>query len=139
MRGECLWVASWIALLQGDHNRAEQFLNELSVLADELDDPGLVAHLHHWGALLAMFSGDLDSAMRGFQAAVDGHRAHGNCYLELTARYMLACALAIDGHAEWALQLAAKPQRCASNMANETHTRIPTMRPESPLDAGPAG
>jgi hypothetical protein len=32
IRSECLWVASWIALLQGDHHRAEQLLNELSAL-----------------------------------------------------------------------------------------------------------
>jgi ATP/maltotriose-dependent transcriptional regulator MalT len=62
-------------------------------------------HLHHWRALLATFSGDLDSAARGFQVAVDGHRTHGNPYLELTARYMLACALAVDGHAQRALQV----------------------------------
>jgi predicted ATPase/DNA-binding CsgD family transcriptional regulator len=105
IRGECLWVTTWIALLQGDHHRAEQLLNELSALADELGDPRLAVHLHHWGALLAMFSGDLDSAIRDFQVAVDGHRAQGNCYLELTARYMLACALATDGRAQRALQV----------------------------------
>lgn len=108
MRGECLWVASWIALLQGDHNRAEQLLTELSALADELDDAQLAVHLHHWGAMLAMFRGDLDSALRGFQAAVDGHHEHGNRYLEVTARYMLACALATGGHAHRALQVSSE-------------------------------
>jgi predicted ATPase/DNA-binding CsgD family transcriptional regulator len=105
MRGECLWVASWIALLQGDHIRAEQLLIELSALADELDDAQLAVHVLHWGAMLAMFRGDLDSALRDFRAAVDGHRAHGNRYLEITARYMLACALATGGHAQRALHV----------------------------------
>jgi predicted ATPase/DNA-binding CsgD family transcriptional regulator len=104
IRNECLWVASWIALLQGDHHRAEQLLGELSALAGELDSP-VAVHLHHQGALLAMFSGDLDSAIRGFEVAVDGHRADGNCYLELTARYMLACALATGGQPQRALQV----------------------------------
>jgi DNA-binding CsgD family transcriptional regulator len=108
IRSECLWVASWIALLQGDHHRAEQLLNELASLAGELDRAGVAVHLHHQGALLAMFSGDLESAIRGFEVAVDGHRANGNCYLELTARYMLACALATGGHAERALQVSAE-------------------------------
>jgi predicted ATPase/DNA-binding CsgD family transcriptional regulator len=108
IRLECLWVASWIALLQGDHHRAEQLLNELSTVAGELGHPGVAVHLHHQGALLAMFSGDLDSAIRGFEVAVDGHHANGDCYLELTARYMLACALATGGHAQRALQLSAE-------------------------------
>jgi predicted ATPase/DNA-binding CsgD family transcriptional regulator len=108
IRGECLWVASWIALLQGDHDRAEKLLDELSALADELGSPQLAVHLHHWSALLAMFRGDLDSAIRGFEVAVDGHRAHGNRYLELTARYMLACALATSGHAQRALQMSSE-------------------------------
>ncbi len=108
MRGECLWVAAWIALLQGDHYRAKQLTDELSVLADELDSPRLAVHLHHWQALLAMFTGDVDSAIRGFQLAVDGHRAAGDRYLELTARYMLACALAFGGYAQRALQMSSE-------------------------------
>jgi predicted ATPase/DNA-binding CsgD family transcriptional regulator len=105
VRGECVWVTTWIALVQGDHHRAEQLLNELSVLADELGSRELAVHLHHWGALLAMFRGDVDGAVRGFEVAVHEHRAHGNSYLELTARYMLACTLASSGHAEQALQV----------------------------------
>jgi len=92
VRGECLWVTTWIALLQGDHHRAEQLLIELFVLAVELCDPRLAAHLHHWSALLAMFRGDLHSAIRGFQVALEEHHAHGDRYLELTARYLLGCA-----------------------------------------------
>ncbi len=108
IRSECLWVASWIALLQGDHDRAEQLLSELSALAGERDRHGVAVHLRHQGALLAMFSGDLDSAIRGFEVAVEGHHAQGNCYLELTARYMLACALATAGRAQRALQVSAE-------------------------------
>ena len=102
-RAECLWVAIWIALLQGDHDQAEQWLNELSVLADELSDPGPAIHVEHWTALRAMFTGDLDSAMLGFRAAVEGHRARGDRYMELMANFMLACALALAGRAEEAL------------------------------------
>ncbi|OBJ26728.1 ATP-binding protein [Mycobacterium colombiense] len=105
MRAECLWVVTWVALLQGDHQRAEQSLSELSVVAGELDDLELVAHLHHWDGLLKMFRGNLDGAVRDFQVALDGHRSHGNRYLELTARYMLACALAAGGDAQPALQM----------------------------------
>jgi predicted ATPase/DNA-binding CsgD family transcriptional regulator len=108
MRGECLWAAIWIALLQGDHRGAERLLSELSVLAAELASPELSAHVHHWGALLAMFVGDIESAIRGFQLALDAHRAAGNGYLELTARYMLASALATGGQAREALQMSSE-------------------------------
>ena len=57
---------------------------------------------------LAMVSGDLDGAISGFEVAVDGHCAHGNRYLELTARYMLACALATSGRAQSALRVSSE-------------------------------
>src|ERR1700751_2876182 len=104
-RAECLWVASWIALLQGDRRQAERWLKELAVLAKQLDDHRLNLHVQHWTALLAMFTGDLDGAVRELQVAADGHRARGNREMELTARYMLACALTLGGHAEDALTI----------------------------------
>ena len=104
-RAECVWVVTWIALLQGDHERARQWLGELAELAGKLDDPRLSTHLHHWGALLAMFTGDFQAAVRGFEAAAEGHRAHGDLWLEITARYMLASALACGGRASEALAI----------------------------------
>src|SRR6201997_4861049 len=77
-RAECLWVASWIALVQGDRRQAERWLDELAVLAKQLKDPRLDLHVQHWTGLLAMFSGDVDGAVRGLRSAVDGHRARGD-------------------------------------------------------------
>jgi ATP/maltotriose-dependent transcriptional regulator MalT len=102
-RAECLWVASWIALVQGDRRQAERWLDELAVLAKQLEDPRLDLHVQHWTGLLAMFSGDVDGAVRGLRSAVDGHRARGDREMELTARYALATALVVGGHAEDAL------------------------------------
>jgi predicted ATPase/DNA-binding CsgD family transcriptional regulator len=102
-RAECLWVASWIALVQGDRRQAERWLDELAVLAKQLEDPRLDLHVQHWTGLLAMFSGDVDGAVRGLRLAVDGHRARGDREMELTARYALATALVVGGDAEDAL------------------------------------
>jgi predicted ATPase/DNA-binding CsgD family transcriptional regulator len=104
-RAECLWVASWIALLQGDRHQAQHWLDELAVLAKQLENPRLDLHVQHWTGLLAMFSGDVDGAVRELQVAADGHRARGDREMELTARYMLACALTFGGHAEDALTI----------------------------------
>src|SRR5246500_737903 len=99
-RAEGLWVASWIALVQGDRDQAERWLKELAILAKQLDDPRLGLHVHHWTGLLAMFTGDLDSAVRELQAAVDGHHARNDREMELTARYALAPALPVGLHAD---------------------------------------
>src|SRR5246500_5193237 len=104
-RAECLWVASWIALLQGDGHQAQHWLDELAVLAKQLENPGLELHVQHWTGLLAMFSGDVDGAVRELRSAADGQRARGDREMELTARYMLACALTLGGHAEDALTI----------------------------------
>jgi predicted ATPase/DNA-binding CsgD family transcriptional regulator len=103
-RAECLWVASWIALLQGDRRQAGRWLEELAVLAKGLGNPRLDLRVHHWTGLLAMFTGDVDTAVRELRLAVDGWRVCADREMELTARYMLACALAIGGHAEEALE-----------------------------------
>jgi ATP/maltotriose-dependent transcriptional regulator MalT len=92
-RADCVWVMTWISLLQGDHEKARECLDELATLAAALGEPRLGAHVHHWRALLALFIGDVSSAIRGFEMAVDEHRAWGDHFLELTARYMLATGL----------------------------------------------
>ncbi|MET0703192.1 MAG: LuxR C-terminal-related transcriptional regulator [Mycobacterium sp.] len=107
-RAECLWVASWIALVQGDRHQTERWLEELAVLAKQSDDPRLDLHVHHWTGLLAMFTGDVDGAVRGLRVAVDGYRARGDREMELTARYALATALMVGGHAEDALTISSE-------------------------------
>lgn len=120
-RAECVWVAAWISLLQGDQEQAGRWLDELATLADALHDERLVTHLQQWRALLAMFAGDPHTAVRGFEVAVEGHRARGDLWLELTARYMLACALVLDGRAAEALGIststAALCEQCGDRTA----------------------
>lgn len=112
-RAECLSIVAWIALLQGDHEQARRWLAELATLVDELDEPRLAAHLHHWSALLALFGADPTSAVEGFRAAAEEHQAHRDRYLELTAGYMLAAALALDGRTSDALAVSRRTvSRC---------------------------
>jgi predicted ATPase/DNA-binding CsgD family transcriptional regulator len=119
-RAECVWVVAWIALLQGDHGTAGRWLAELAALADELQEPRLGAHLHHWRALLALFTGDAATAVPGFEAAVEGHHAHGDRYLELTARYMLATALVCADRAAEALPVSATTSELCEQCGNRS-------------------
>ncbi|WP_433755762.1 ATP-binding protein [Nocardia sp. CA-135398] len=102
-RADCLWVVTWIALLQGDQDGAQRWLDELNVLAEQLNDGMFDAHVHHLRALLAIFAGDSAAAANGFRLAAEGHHARRDHEMELTARYMLAGALSLDGRAEEAL------------------------------------
>lgn len=104
-RAECVWVVTWIALVQGDHEAAAERLAELRTLAAELDDRSLDVHVQHWSGLLAMFTGDPANAVMGLRAAVQGHRTFGDSFLELTARYMLATALVCADRPEDALAM----------------------------------
>lgn len=104
-RADCVWITTWISLIQGDHEKARECLDELATLAVVLGEPRLGAHLHHWRALLALFTGDVSRAIRGFEIAVEEHRACGDHFLELTARYMLANALLYEGRTAEALEL----------------------------------
>jgi predicted ATPase/DNA-binding CsgD family transcriptional regulator len=103
-RADCLWVVVWVALLQGDQHGAGRWLDELAEQA--VVDPTLEGHVHQWRALRAMGAGDLDAAVRGFTVAAERHEASGDVWLVLTARYMLASALAFSGHALEALEVA---------------------------------
>ncbi|MEV5835476.1 LuxR C-terminal-related transcriptional regulator [Nocardia sp. NPDC052112] len=104
-RAECVWVVIWIALLQGDREQAAKWLAELAHLSEKLGDGRLETHVCQWTALLAMFAGDLEKAIAGFEAAIEGYRRAGDHYLEVSARYMLASTMALAGRATEALSI----------------------------------
>ncbi len=102
-RAHCLWVVTWIALLQGDQESPVPWLNELKLYAVESGDEVFAAHVRQWTALRDLFTGATAAAVRGFGQAVQDHAARGDREMELTARYMLASALVTDGAADRAL------------------------------------
>ncbi len=102
-RGDALWVAAWIALIQGDHDAAEQHLIECHSLAATLADDRLRAHADHWAALHALFRGRTADAIAGYESAIGVHRAHGDTAAVLTASFQLAMAQIYDGRADDAL------------------------------------
>jgi DNA-binding CsgD family transcriptional regulator len=91
-RGETLWVAAWVALIQGDREPAAHWLAEGEQLARANDDGRLAAHVAQWTAIHGLFSGDLPEAIALFERSIDGHVACGDRASELTALFQLAMA-----------------------------------------------
>ncbi|WP_431929336.1 ATP-binding protein [Amycolatopsis tucumanensis] len=103
-RGEALWAAAWVALIQGDRLVARGYLKECAVIADALGDPGLRGHVRLWRALLNLFEGDLQAAIGLYRQAIAIHRAGGDTGLALTASFQLAMAQAYAGRPREALE-----------------------------------
>lgn len=96
-RGEALWVASWISLVQGDWTAGKQRLTECAALAEDLADPGLAAHAAHWEGLAVLFGREVPASLPLFQRALDGHLAAGDTAAFLTASFQYAVSLSYDG------------------------------------------
>lgn len=102
-RGDALWVAAWIALIQGDHDAAERHLTECRSLAVTLGDNHLGAHADHWTALHLLFRGRTTEAIGLYESAIAVLRSHEDTAAVLTASFQLAMAQIYDGRADDAL------------------------------------
>ncbi|MFF3373747.1 ATP-binding protein [Streptomyces sp. NPDC002680] len=69
-RAKALWVAAWVALLQGDHAAADGWLAEAGELGEQLDDPMVGYYVTVFRGSSAMFQGRLEEAMSLFECAV---------------------------------------------------------------------
>lgn len=104
VRGDVLWVAAWIALLQGDRDGAGMLLSECSNIASELSDAVLQAHHDHWAALLELFCGNTTEAIDLYERAIGGYRSTGESAEISNALFQLAIAQIYAGRADVALQ-----------------------------------
>lgn len=102
-RGSALWVAAWVALLQGDREPAERYLAECREIAHDLDDQVLAAHADHWQALSEVLGGRLEHAIGLFSRAAAFHRLQQDYASALTATFLLAWAQMYAGRIEEAL------------------------------------
>lgn len=103
-RGHGLWVAAWVAMLQGDLEGARSYIESLEAIAPQVD---VEAHVDHWTGLLEVFSGDAESAISRLDRAAIGHRDRGADALEMSARFMQAYALASTGRCAEAVDISA--------------------------------
>lgn len=103
-RGDALWVAAWVCLIQGDREAATAYLAACHQDAAALGSTVLEAHASHWSALHELFSGRLPEAIALFGRAIAVHREAGDTASELTALFQLAMAQNYDGDVEAALR-----------------------------------
>jgi predicted ATPase/DNA-binding CsgD family transcriptional regulator len=96
-RGDALWVAAWVSLMQGDRVQAARRLDEAAALADRLGSSALRAQIAGWRGLGALFAGELNDAIVLYESAIGvlaGNDVHGT---ELTLTFQLVVAQAYAG------------------------------------------
>ena len=103
-RGNALWVAAWVALIQGDRDDAIAYLVECGEIADDLGDHRMSAHVAHWSALHHLFCGRTAAAAELYERAIAVHRGGGDTASVLLALFQVAVAQTYDGCPEQALQ-----------------------------------
>jgi predicted ATPase/DNA-binding CsgD family transcriptional regulator len=96
-RGEALWVAAWVTLLQGDAEAAARRLAECDAIAAALQDPSLAAHASGWHGLDAMFSGAMDRGIDCYERSVRGHERLADLGAKLTMLFQLGVTLSYAG------------------------------------------
>lgn len=102
-RGEALWAAAWICLIQGDRDVAERYLTECRRIAVLLDDPVLAAHADHWDGLREVLGGRAQHAIQLYGAAIAVYRRVGDTASTLTALFLLGMAQIYAAQPEKAL------------------------------------
>ena len=103
-RGGTLWVAAWVALIQGDRTVARRYLEQCARLATDLGDVAMTGHATHWRALLALFEGELTEAIDLLGQSIQVHRCVGDLAAELTAAFQLAMAQEYAGNSQDAVR-----------------------------------
>ncbi|MCW3038863.1 MAG: LuxR family transcriptional regulator [Solirubrobacterales bacterium] len=96
-RGEALWVAAWIELLQGQREQAAERLQAARTIADSLGDEGLGAHVSQWTGILELFGGQVEASIPDFERAVAAHAVAGHNSGGLFSLFQLGVARAYAG------------------------------------------
>ncbi|MFI5793443.1 ATP-binding protein [Streptomyces sp. NPDC051677] len=92
-RSRALWVAAWVALLQGDHATADQWLAEAAELGERHADPVATAHVTSLSAMALMFRGRLAEAVGLYERAVVALTSAEGEAASLFVRFQLAVVL----------------------------------------------
>jgi predicted ATPase/DNA-binding CsgD family transcriptional regulator len=96
-RAKALRVNAWLAAVQGDAEHASRMLDEACELAIALPEPIELAYATHIRGNVAMFAGDMSTALRLFENAYAGFRAIGARGAEMWALAVLGLTRGFAG------------------------------------------
>jgi non-specific serine/threonine protein kinase len=96
-RAKALRVNAWLAVLQGDQERAAELLGEARQLATSLPDPVELAYVAQICGNMALFAGQLQEAIRLFSEALAGFRSVGAHGGEMWALIVLGLTRGLAG------------------------------------------
>lgn len=96
-RGRALRLSAWLAVLQNDQTLVPTMLDEASTIATSLDAPVLETYVGQTWGLLAMFQGDLDTAIARLEDAVRSFASHDHLTGEIHTMFELGIAHGFAG------------------------------------------
>lgn len=110
-RGAALWVAAWVALVQGDRDGAAVYIAEAQSTVDALGDGDLHIYVELMVGTAALFRSDLPDAIAALDRAITGLEAIGDHAGILLGSMQLVVALAQAGESSRAQEVAASALR----------------------------
>ncbi|OAH12723.1 putative HTH-type transcriptional regulatorc [Streptomyces jeddahensis] len=78
VRARALWTDSWLAIIQSDTDAASAMLDEARDLGTRLGLDSVLAYVALYSGMVAMYRGEIESAIRLYKDAVARHRATGD-------------------------------------------------------------
>ncbi|HUR08086.1 MAG TPA: LuxR C-terminal-related transcriptional regulator [Nonomuraea sp.] len=73
VRARALWANSWLAIIQADITSATAMLDESRVLGEQLGDELVRGYVALYSGMIAMYRGDIESAVSLYEEAVTRH------------------------------------------------------------------
>jgi predicted ATPase/DNA-binding CsgD family transcriptional regulator len=101
-----LWVNGWLALIQGDHDRARELLHRSEEISRDRDDRVAIAFVDLFLGQAAILDGELDEAERRLRRALPIHRGTGDPAGLIMTTFRLAVRHAAAGDADAAVATA---------------------------------
>ncbi|HJQ46981.1 MAG TPA: LuxR C-terminal-related transcriptional regulator [Amycolatopsis sp.] len=96
-RGHALWVAAWVALLQGDRYAATAWLDECAGIADSLAELHLRGYVLILRGTTSLFSGDPETAAAHFAEGLDIMRERDDAAALLWGLFQYSVAISHCG------------------------------------------